>query len=85
MCSRLEHGRRARHIDGVFLATSLRYLFRVTGGLDSASVTSARKTTDIYLADLAASRGWRFATLDAGIAHPVVDLIPELPRTAPVT
>lgn len=44
--------------------------------LDSPAVTSPRKTTDIYLADLAASRGWRLATLDEGIAHPTVDLIP---------
>jgi predicted nucleic acid-binding protein len=27
--------------------------------LDSVTIVSARKTTDIYLADLAASRGWR--------------------------
>jgi hypothetical protein len=47
--------------------------------LDSLAVTSARNTTDIYLADLAAARGWRFATLDEGIAHPVADLIPGLP------
>jgi predicted nucleic acid-binding protein len=45
--------------------------------LDSAAITSPRKTTDIYLADLAASRGWRFATLDESIAHPMADLIPE--------
>jgi hypothetical protein len=46
--------------------------------LDSASAQFPRKVTDIYLADLAAARGWRFATLDEGIAHPVADLIPEL-------
>jgi predicted nucleic acid-binding protein len=46
--------------------------------LDSASARFPRKITDIYLADLAAARGWRFATLDEGIAHPVADLIPEL-------
>ena len=46
--------------------------------LESPAVTSPRKTTDIYLADLAAARGWRFATLDTGIAHPAADLIPEL-------
>jgi len=45
--------------------------------LDSAAITSPRKSTDIYLADLAASRGWRLATLDAGITHPAADLIPE--------
>ena len=46
--------------------------------LDSPAITSPRKTTDIYLADLATARGWHLATLDAGIAHPVADLIPEL-------
>ncbi len=46
--------------------------------LDSAAITSPRKTTDIYLADLAAARGWRLATLDEGITHPAVDLIPQL-------
>jgi len=47
--------------------------------LDSAIVASPRKSTDIYLADLAAARGWRFATLDEGITHSVADLIPALP------
>ena len=46
--------------------------------LDSTAITSPRKTTDIYLADLAAARGWRLATLDEGIAHPAADLIPAL-------
>ncbi len=46
--------------------------------LDSAAITSPRKSTDIYLADLAAARGWQLATLDAGIAHPAAALIPEL-------
>ncbi len=44
--------------------------------LDSAAITSARKTTDIYLADLASSRGFRLATLDGGITHAAADLIP---------
>ena len=47
--------------------------------LDSAIVASPRKTTDIYLADLAGAHAWHFATLDAGVVHPVADLIPELP------
>ena len=47
--------------------------------LDSAAITSPRKSTDIYLADLAAAHGWRLATLDENIAHPAADLIPELP------
>lgn len=46
--------------------------------LESTAAYFPRKITDIYLADLPAARGWRFATLDEGIAHPVVDLIPEL-------
>jgi predicted nucleic acid-binding protein len=45
--------------------------------LDSEIVLSARKTTDIYLADLAASRGWRLITLDSGIEHPAAELIPQ--------
>ncbi len=46
--------------------------------LDSAAITSPRKTTDIYLADLAAARGWHLATLDEGISHPAAELIPEI-------
>jgi predicted nucleic acid-binding protein len=46
--------------------------------LDSAMIGSARKTTDIYLSDLAASGGWRLITLDTGIQHPAVDIIPEM-------
>lgn len=46
--------------------------------LDIAMIGSPRKTTDIYLADLAAARSWRFATLDAGISHPAADLIPPV-------
>jgi hypothetical protein len=37
--------------------------------LDSTAITSPRKTTDSYLADLATVRGWHLATLDEGIAH----------------
>jgi hypothetical protein len=51
--------------------------------LDSATVVSARKTTDIYLADLAASRGWRLITLDSGIQHPSADLVPEIVSAQP--
>ena len=46
--------------------------------LDSQAITSARKTTDIYLADLAAAHGWQLATLDEGIVHPAVSVIPKL-------
>ena len=52
--------------------------------LDGPVVQSGRKTTDIYLAELAAARGWCFATLDTGIAHPAADLIPEMAGGAPV-
>jgi uncharacterized protein len=45
--------------------------------LDSLVITTPRKTTDIYLADLATARGWRLATLDEGISHPAAELIPE--------
>jgi hypothetical protein len=45
--------------------------------LDCPLTPSARKTTDIYLADLAASRGWRFATLDTGISHLAAELISD--------
>jgi predicted nucleic acid-binding protein len=45
--------------------------------LDSPAITSPRKTTDIYLANLATARGWYLATLDKGIVHPAADLIPE--------
>lgn len=45
--------------------------------LEGPVAPSARKTTDIYRAELAAARGWRFATQDTGITHPAADLIPE--------
>ena len=45
--------------------------------LDGPVVESPRRTTDIYLAELAASRGWQLATLDAGIAHAAAELIPD--------
>jgi predicted nucleic acid-binding protein len=45
--------------------------------LDSAAITSPRKSTDIYLADLAVAHGWQLATLDEGISHPAAFLIPE--------
>jgi len=44
--------------------------------LDGPMVPSARKTTDMYLAELAASRRWQLATLDAGIDHRAAELIP---------
>lgn len=48
--------------------------------LDGPVAGSARKTTDIYLAELAASHGWRLATLDTGIEHPAANLIGTPPR-----
>lgn len=42
--------------------------------LDSKPATS-EQVTDHYLADLAAKHGLKFATLDAGIKHPAVELI----------
>ena len=42
--------------------------------LDGPVADSVRKTTDIYLAELAASRGWMLATLDTGIANPAAEL-----------
>jgi hypothetical protein len=51
--------------------------------LDSATIVPARKTTDIYLADLAAARGWRLITLDSGIDHPAAELVPEIASSEP--
>ena len=48
--------------------------------LDGPAARSARKTTDIYLAELAASRGWKLATLDTGIEHRAAEIIAGLPR-----
>lgn len=42
--------------------------------LDSKPFAS-EQVTDHYLADLAAKHGLKFATLDAGIKHPAVELI----------
>jgi toxin-antitoxin system PIN domain toxin len=33
------------------------------------------EVTDCYLAELAARRGWKFATMDRGIKHPAVALV----------
>ncbi len=48
--------------------------------LDGPVAGTARKTTDIYLAELAASRGWKLATLDTGIEHSAVEIIAALPQ-----
>lgn len=37
--------------------------------------TASEQVTDHYLADLAANHGLKFATLDAGIKHPAVELV----------
>jgi predicted nucleic acid-binding protein len=45
--------------------------------LDGDAPPSSGKTTDVYLASLAAKHGMHWATLDTGIKHPVAFLIPE--------
>jgi predicted nucleic acid-binding protein len=44
--------------------------------LDGAPAPVSGKTTDYYLANLAAKHELRFATLDESIAHPAVFLVP---------
>jgi hypothetical protein len=46
--------------------------------LENPFTEAGSNTTDNYLADLAASRGWRLITLDTKIDHPAVDVIPYL-------
>jgi len=46
-------------------------------------MTSGRKSTDIYLADLAMAHGFRFVTLDEGINHGSADLIPSIVNPTP--
>lgn len=43
--------------------------------LDGPVARTPRKTTDIYLAELAAARGWKLVTLDTGIEHRAAELI----------
>jgi predicted nucleic acid-binding protein len=40
-----------------------------------SSAKKSEEITDLYLAELAASKGMKFATLDAGIKHPAVEVI----------
>ena len=40
-----------------------------------SKATRSLKVTDCYLADLAASKGMKLATLDTGITHPAAELI----------
>ncbi len=42
---------------------------------------SSDEVTDLYLADLAASRGMKLATFDANLRHPAAELIPAAPAT----
>jgi uncharacterized protein len=44
--------------------------------LDSEEPTTGTRTTDFYLASLASKHGMRLATLDEGIGHKAVFLIP---------
>lgn len=43
--------------------------------LDGDVPTTSGKTTDFYLANLAATHGLKLATFDAGIKHRAVDLV----------
>lgn len=45
--------------------------------LDGEEPPSGGKTTDFYLAGLAAKHGMKWATLDGGVKHPAAFLIPE--------
>jgi hypothetical protein len=68
----------ARQVLAEFLqAEALQFIPCDRRALDSTGITSPRKTTDIYLADLAEARGWRLATLDSGIVHSAAELLPE--------
>jgi len=42
--------------------------------------SAGTRTTDFYLATLAAKRGLKLATLDKGIEHKAAVLIPEIPK-----
>ena len=44
--------------------------------VDGANAPTSSKTTDFYLASLAEKHGMRLATLDQGIGHPAIFLIP---------
>ena len=43
--------------------------------LDGHAAPGSGKTTDWYLANLAAHHGMKWATLDSGARHPVADLV----------
>ena len=58
----------AEHDRPAFVAADL-------SALEGKPFPSAKKSTDWYLADLAAHHGMKFATLDTGIEHPAVELI----------
>src|SRR5580765_7111960 len=44
--------------------------------LDGTKATSGAKTTDFYLADLAARHGMQWATLDESTKHPTAFVVP---------
>ena len=45
--------------------------------LSGTPATASGKVTDFYLANLAAGRGMKLATLDSGMGHPAAFLVPE--------
>jgi hypothetical protein len=45
--------------------------------LEGDEPPSSGKTTDFYLASLAAKHGMEWATLDDGVKHPALFLIPQ--------
>ena len=52
----------------------MKYLLDASA-LDGAAAPSGGKSTDWYLANLAAKHGMKWATLDAGAKHQVAELI----------
>ncbi len=48
--------------------------------LEMDAPSAGTRTTDFYLATLAAKRGLKLATLDKGIEHKAAVLIPEIPK-----
>jgi toxin-antitoxin system PIN domain toxin len=56
------------HLTPAFAADDLKPL--------KSNPPTSHEVTDHYLADLAASRGMKIATLDANLKHPAAELIP---------
>lgn len=51
--------------------------------LDGAAAPTSGKTTDFYLANLAAAHSMRWATLDERSGHPAAFVIPHLAQPVP--